>query len=223
MGKTSVKQNKRRTLFAKNSVRHSEEKTSRASTQQSVERQRLNSLMVAFVQRYSILLWSGVLILLVLMSWISVTGLLHVDTFEVEQPQPEITADAPQTPQLEPRLQAKPASSFGLLAAIAVSCGVTSLLLAKQFTPTKPQRRLVLKRQTVLVNTEVSTHQSFQEVESKLTKRSSADVVSQRDVVKSQPTVTVLSPEENHPLDWGNASLADMMDIRKQKSPPNYL
>lgn len=222
MGKTSVKQNKRRTLFAKSSVRYSEEKMSDAPTQQSVERQPLNNPMVAFVQRYPLLLWSGVLVLLVLMSWISVTGLLHVDTFAVEQPQPEITADAPQTPQLEPRLQAKPASSFGLLAAIAVSCGVTSLLLAKQFTPTKPQRRLVLKRQAALVNTAISTHQSFQEAGSKLTRRSSADAMSQH-VVESQPTVTVLSPEENHPLDWGNASLADMMDIRKQKSPPNYL
>ncbi|MCY7323578.1 MAG: hypothetical protein LH660_17680, partial [Phormidesmis sp. CAN_BIN36] len=197
MGKTSVKGNKRKTLFAKSYVRHSEEKMS-GIRPRSGDRPSLNP-MVAFVQRYNILVWSGVWVLLVLMIWLGVRGLLHVDTLEVESPQPEIVADTPQVPQLEPQLRAKPASSWGLLAAIAVSCGVTSLLLAKQFTPAKPQRGLVFKRQTAPVNTAISAHQTSQEVESKLTARPSADAVSQQSAVKNHPTVTVLPPEENHP------------------------
>ena len=219
MGKTTLKENKRRTFLAKGQVSHSKEKMSGTRPARNVDRPLLNPL-VAFVQRYPILVWSGVWVLLALMIWLGVRGLLHVDTLEVESPQPEVVTNIPQVPQLEPQLQAKPASSFGLLAAIAVSCGVTSLLLAKQFTPAKPQRKLVLKRQTALVNLE--TVPPSQEAESSLTRQSAADAVSQQSAVKSHPTVTVLPPEENHPLDWGNASLAEMMDIRKQKSPSNY-
>jgi len=32
-----------------------------------------------------------------------------------------------------------------------------------------------------------------------------------------EPVVTVVPENESHPLDWGEGSLADMMDIRKQK------
>lgn len=32
-----------------------------------------------------------------------------------------------------------------------------------------------------------------------------------------QPMVTVLAPEESHPLDWGETSLAEAMDIRKRR------
>lgn len=221
MGKTTLKENKRRTFLAKGQVSHSKEKMSGTRPARNVDRPLLNPL-VAFVQRYPILVWSGVWVLLALMIWLGVRGLLHVDTLEVESPQPEVVTNIPQVPQLEPQLQAKPASSFGLLAAIAVSCGVTSLLLAKQFTPAKPQRKLVLKRQTAPVNPEIAARQTSQEVES-ITRPSSADAMSQQSAVKNHPTVTVLPPEENHPLDWGNASLAEMMDIRKQKSPSNYL
>jgi len=38
-----------------------------------------------------------------------------------------------------------------------------------------------------------------------------------------EPTVTVLSPEESHPLDWGEQTLADMMDLRKRQSLSSLL
>lgn len=223
MGKTSVKRNKRKNLFSKSSVPHSEEKMSGGRTKKRVDRSRLVDSGMALVQRYPVLLLSGVWVLWVVIIGFSVKGLLHVDTFEVEPPQPEIVADAPQIPELKPQLQAKPASSFGLLAAIAVSCGVTSLLLAKQFTPAKPQRGLVFKHQTAAAKAEMANYPP-RKGESKLARRSSVDGASRRSTpVTAQPTVTVLPPEENHPLDWGNASLADRMDIRKQKSLSNYL
>lgn len=34
----------------------------------------------------------------------------------------------------------------------------------------------------------------------------------------TQPAVSIVPSEENHPLDWGEASLADMLDLRKQRS-----
>jgi len=35
--------------------------------------------------------------------------------------------------------------------------------------------------------------------------------------------VTVLPPEESHPLDWDEATLADMMDLRKRQSLASLL
>jgi len=218
VGKTSVKGNKQKTLFGKRSAHRSKENLS--SDRDIIAGRRLNQL-VAIVQRYPVLVWSGAWVMMMALCWISVTGLLHVDTLKVEQPQPQIVADEPQIPQLKPRLHAKPASSFGLLAAIAVSCGMTSLLLAKQLSPTKSQRRLVIKR-PASVTTAMATRQPSTEG-SNLRRHPPADGATRRSSPEAtQPTVTVLSPEETHPLDWGDASLADLMDIRKQKSISNY-
>ncbi len=206
---------KRKTSLGKKSAHRSQEKLSSERTAIIARWQRLLNHLVAMVQRHPILVWSGAWITMMALCWISVAGLMHVDTFEVEQHQ--IAADESRIPPLKPRLQAKPASSFGLLAAIVVSCGATSLLLAKQFTPKESQRRLVVKRSTSVVSTEMAIRQPSN-IRSDLPRQGSALAMTQRSIpVTTQPTVTVLSPEENHPLDWGDASLADLMDIRNQK------
>ncbi|UBF27765.1 hypothetical protein K9N68_07580 [Kovacikia minuta CCNUW1] len=38
-----------------------------------------------------------------------------------------------------------------------------------------------------------------------------------------QVPVTIVPPEENHPLDWGEASLADTLDLRKQRSLSSWM
>lgn len=38
-----------------------------------------------------------------------------------------------------------------------------------------------------------------------------------------EPVVTVVPDHETHPLDWGDASLADMMDLRKQRPLSHWL
>jgi hypothetical protein len=35
--------------------------------------------------------------------------------------------------------------------------------------------------------------------------------------------VTIVPAKENHPLDWGEASLADTLDIRKQRSLSSWM
>ncbi len=154
-------------------------------------------LLVTFAHSHPFLLWSGVWLLMLLMSWVGVRSLIHIDPAEIETPQPQLAADAPQTPK-NPQFEAKPASSFGLLAAIALGCGGMSFLLAKQLTPSKPQPRLVTRPKprsaAIATPAQISTP------------------------AHPQPIVTVVPSEEAHPLDWGDASLADMMDIRKQKS-----
>lgn len=222
MGKTIVKGNKRKALFDKKPVHRSEENLSSDRSDLLTARQRLFEHLVVVVQRHPILVWSGTWVVLMALCWISITGLLHVDTVEIEQPQPQVVADESQIPQIKSRHQAKPASSFGLLAAIAVSCGATSLILAKQFSPKPSQRRLVIKRPAPVPKAEMATRQPLKAGKSDLTKQAAA-VARRSSPVATQPTVTVLPPEENNPLDWGDASLADLMDIRKQTSLSNHL
>ena len=52
------------------------------------------------------------------------------------------------------------------------------------------------------------------------TTTSSHSLVVQRPATTSlaKPQVSVVPEEESHPLDWGEAGLADMMDIRKRRS-----
>ncbi|KAM3092416.1 hypothetical protein ACKFKG_22340 [Phormidesmis sp. 146-35] len=155
-------------------------------------------ILITFADRYPFLLWSGVWLLMVSMSWAGVRSLIHIDLAEVETPQPQLAVETPQ-PSQSPQFEAKPASSFGLLAAIALGCGGMSFLLARQLTPSKPQPRLVTRPKP----------------------RSTMQIAApQRSTpaASPQPIVTVVPTEEAHPLDWGDASLADMMDIRKQKS-----
>ena len=40
---------------------------------------------------------------------------------------------------------------------------------------------------------------------------------------ETEPVVTVVPDHETHPLDWGDASLADMMDLRKQRPLSHWL
>jgi hypothetical protein len=154
-------------------------------------------LLVTFAEHHPFLLWSGVWLLMLSLSWVGVRSLIHIDPAEVETPQLE--ADAPQT-QKPPQFEAKPASSFGLLAAIALGCGGMSFLLSKQFTPTNPQPRLVTRTKPRSPSIETTIAPIPQPV------------------VNYPPVVTVVPSEEAHPLDWGDANLAERMDIRKQKS-----
>jgi hypothetical protein len=159
-------------------------------------------LLVTFTEHHPFLLWSGVWLLMLSMTWVGVRGLIHIDPGEVETPQLPVTADAPQT-QKPPQFEAKPASSFGLLVAIALGCGGMSFLLAKQLTPTKPPSRLVNRTKPRSSGSQPAIVPISPTVSSAVTRL---------------PTVTVVPSEEAHPLDWSDASLADRMDIRKQKS-----
>lgn len=165
----------------------------------------LFKLLVTLIQRYPLLFWSGIWMFLILVTWVGATALIRIDPLEAEKPQPEVTVAASPS-----RLPAKPASSFGLLVAIAVSCGATSFLLARQLNGPQPQRRVITKTKSPSAPVKQTA------IAPQMT------VVAAQGPTKPAATnsrsVTVVPPEESHPLDWGNASLAEMMDIRKQHS-----
>lgn len=83
---------------------------------------------------------------MVLISWTSLQGIVRIDVspLEAEQPQSEVVVQAPEPLQYQAQ---EPASSFGLLAAVVVCCGATSMLLARQLRSRKPvPERHVIKR-----------------------------------------------------------------------------
>lgn len=170
-------------------------------------------LLLTLIQRYPLLFWSGIWVIVISIIGLGVTALIHIDPLEAEKPQPEVTIAA------QSRLPAKPASSFGLLAAIAVSCGATSFLLAKQFNAPKPQRRVVAKTKSrqAIVNYAANKLAPSARSSAAPAQRATASQTAIAPVASSR-LVTVVPPEETHPLDWGDASLADRMDIRKQRS-----
>jgi hypothetical protein len=166
--------------------------------------------LVAFTQRQPFLLWSSVWLLTISLTWVGARSLIVVDPSEIEKSPPEVVA-SPQTSK-QSRFEAKPASSFGLLAAIALGCGGMSFLLAKQLSPNKPQPRLVTRPKPRPVSTVANAQPPVVAANIATVARSTplAPV--------SPPVVTIVPSEEAHHLDWSDTSLADMMDIRKQKS-----
>ena len=52
-------------------------------------------------------------------------------------------------------------------------------------------------------------------VTQQLVKKTAAEKIAKAN--QTDPVITIVPPEENHPLDWGEASLADAMDLRKQQ------
>ncbi|NJR50225.1 MAG: hypothetical protein HC780_12315 [Leptolyngbyaceae cyanobacterium CSU_1_3] len=171
--------------------------------------------LVAFTQRQPFLLWSSVWLLTISLTWVGARSLIVVDSSEIEKPPPEVAASA-QTSQ-QSRFEAKPASSFGLLAAIALGCGGMSFLLAKQLSPSKPQPRLVTRPKPRTAAHAQPTGVAIAPLP--IAPLPIAPLPRSTPVVSvSPPVVTIVPPEEAHHLDWGNTNLADMMDIRKQKS-----
>lgn len=231
-------------------------------------------LLLYLTQRHPFLFWTGSWLLMVLIAWTSINGLLHTDVepLEAEAPQPEVVARSPEQVPLVSQPSA-PASSFGMLVAVVLSCGATSMVLARQLRSAKPaspkpspQRRAVKSAPSSQVKSDlplpsvhtssaarprpqarvaptparvvaqVSKPQASSRPQGSKPQGSKPQVLYQptkpsaplpnqpiKQPVPSQAIVSVVPPDEDHPLDWGDRGLADMLDIRKHKSISSYL
>jgi hypothetical protein len=118
-----------------------------------------------------------------------------------------------------------------LYGAIALSCSLGLILIFLSFTY-RPRPRKPIKR----------VGKNFQPTAAKTSKnrvpKQRKRLVKKRRLVPSKqrrqpqvptpvfvvdPVVTVLSPEESHPLDWGDQGLAEIMDLRKRQSLTSLL
>lgn len=131
------------------------------------------------------------------------------------QPAKPVAQSAPKAPASEPGI---PLWVFGV---IAVGCAGGSLVFSRLLasSPASSRRRgpsrkpkSVVKAQSRLPKRKVRAQGPKGRRRAPL--RSPAP---QAMAHAQQPMVTVLAPEESHPLDWGEASLAEAMDIRKRR------
>lgn len=179
--------------------------------------------LIELLKRYPWLIWGGMWAFLVALSAISIISLTH--TGPVEQQKPAPTPVATEKP---PASSSHTSSSIylWLLGAAALTCGAGSLLIYKRLkssslcdklpNPLKSSSERSLTRRQ-------RRKRMFQENPPLPTPLEEPQPPAQPVPAEIEPVVTVLPPEESHPLDAEEESLAEMMDIRKQRSLSSIL
>lgn len=195
------------------------------------------------VNRYPLAVVSGIWLALVLMSGVAVLGLLNPGTIEQQEqstpiPTQETILEPVAIPTPQTIQQSTPKSTastekddlpLSLFFAIAVGCAVGSLVLTQVLkASTKPRQpsqspkpakpvgkkrpHPSKKRRPVAKSPQPkgSTKPTLQIVENGFSRGDNQH--------NQLAQITVLSPEESHPLDGREQGLADMMDLRKRQS-----
>lgn len=168
------------------------------------------------IQKHPFFLWSGLWMTLIVVGSAATLGLLNPGPIEQNTPKP---TPAPAAVQVSTPKEDLPLSLFG---AISIGCISGSFLfiyvlknsaqshqssrrLSTAATASKKRRRPEQRRRAASA-TPPSTSPS---VLPNLNTSTSNDKLTQ---------VTVLAPEESHPLDGRSSSLADLLDLRKHQS-----
>jgi hypothetical protein len=184
-------------------------------------------LLGQLVQRYPLLFWGSLWLGLISVTGFALLGLLSPESVQQNASNPNsarsgISATAPGwNPEPETEVP------LWVLGAIAGSCAVGSWLLMHQFNkpeqprkvaknapPSTPQTAIVRQQPaaTVATPTPVKLKQAaIPKVSVPVSNQSTSSSI-------TKSIVTIVPAEESHPLDWGDAGLAEMMDIRKQRS-----
>jgi len=187
-----------------------------------------------WMRRHPLKFWGGVWLSVIGVVGIATLGLLNPDLSATRQRTDGAIASSTATESAPPSENRVP---FWLFGAIALTCGAGSLLISQQLTPPsaagrrrtgKPRRR---KRPAAHPGRPISTDLSpspmpahaagFQPPSNSFTK----PVPSSRHPRPVAPpvVVTVVPPEQLHPLDWQDASLAHLLDLRQQRSLASWM
>ena len=156
----------------------------------------LNSLLELLKHR-PWLLWSGVWAFL--LAIIAIATLSLIDTSIVEHEEPQPSPIATENPAQTSSQTGSPMSLW-LLGAVALSCAAGYLVISKRLNSSSWP--LVTRHQ-----------QEPPPVPTPLEPLPPVELVP----AETEPVVTVVPTKESHPLDSGSQSLAEMMDIRKQR------
>ncbi len=195
-------------------------------------------LIERLVHNYPLVFWGLLWAVLLSAGGFAALRLLSAGPIEQEASAPAPTASTIQETPVLPLVStpksalttvdestAKQDLPLSLIGAVALGCAGGSLLITQALRQTS-NRRQAPKRLKSVVN-------SRKKRQNPAKKRRSAPKT--RQPVASKPNlvalenqlptidnrltqVTVLSPEESHPLDGGNQNLADVMDLRKRQS-----
>lgn len=202
--------------------------------------------VVQFLCRYPLLIWVLSLSILLLIGGIGANFLLSPG--RIESTQPRVTPPSPQKvlPEVtSPAVNASEELSVWLFGAIAVSCIGGCLILAQYLEAPRPMRKysksVKQPAQVGLPQRAIANHLSPQPLPSSpqfraanrrtATKQKGSPLPvshasARRMSVSSRatkprttsPVVTIVPPEESHPLDWSEANLAELMDVRKRRN-----
>lgn len=179
------------------------------------------------------LIWVGVLVLLFAISFNAISSLIYGSNLPQAEPQP-----TPVTTQKPVKTSSQTSSypHLWLFGAVALSCVAGSLVIYKRLNSSQPhQRRLrssgraLTRRQQrkrtikALPSERNSRSTTRQRQTSSISTAVESPLPSTPVLDKSEPVVKVLTPEESQPIDSGEESLAEMMDIRKQRSLSSIL
>ncbi len=163
------------------------------------------------IQKHPFLLWGGLWMSLIFVGGFAALGLFNPGPIAQNTPKP---TPAPASVQVSAPREDLPLSLF---AAIAIGCTSGSFLFI------------------YILKNSARSHQASRRLNSPATITKKRRQVKRRPVAKiTQPVattairplipqqkrsqITVLSPEENHHLDRGDDSLADLLDLRKRQS-----
>lgn len=200
--------------------------------------QQLLDTATQLLQKRPFILWGASLVLVLLLGGIALKGLIYPGPLEPTEPELATVPAKPQPPQL-PEVD----SNLWLFGAVALGCAVGSVLISRQIerlgsqsSQTKLKQRVVASRSNPIAQRQpaTATRRSSPPMRRKkaavAARRGSAPAATvwQTEPIRMrqaayptsvviEPVVTVVPEDESHPLDWGEASLAEMMDIRKQK------
>lgn len=178
------------------------------------------NLFGQLIQRYPLLFWGSLWLGLVSLTGFALVHLLSPESVQRTARQPGSSQAAPPTiaaPEWDTEPTGVPLWSLGTL---VIGCAAGSWLLVHQFNKPEPPRKTGKKFSTSSTHRQ-STSAIVAPSGSTQPKPSTPARTSQSAIVPTRmnyPLVTVVPAEESHPLDWGEAGLADMMDIRKQRS-----
>lgn len=182
-----------------------------------------SNIVIYLLTRHPLLLLTGLLTMFLGTAALALYSLGYVGGGEQAQPEeiPAVVEKPIKTPS-----EASNPTPLWMVAAIALCCASGCFIILRLLNHLTPRQKVRkhINRQPVTLT--ASRHQRLEPQTPKnppvfVPLQPIKSVGSMQ--AKTKPLVTVLPPEHTHPLDKNQESLADLMDIRKQKSLSSIL
>lgn len=181
------------------------------------------NFLLKLLKRWPWLVWTGVWAFLLLVTAIAIFSLTYTGGVQQKEPEPTPTAENP----AETSSQTGSPMPLLLLGAVALTCVAGSLVIVKRRLATSSQQPTKLRQRQRSSARGLTRRQQRKQLLQDPPPVPTPPEEPQPPVApvpaETEPVVTVLPPEESHPLDAGEESLVEMMDIRKNRSLSSLL
>ena len=175
--------------------------------------------LLNLIERWPWLVWTGVGAFLLLLTAIAIFSLTYTGRVESEPEPTPVVAENP----AETSSQAGSPMPLWLLGAVALTCAAGSLVIFKRLKTSQPPKPKHVKQPSARGLTRRQQRKRLLQESPPIPTPLEPQPPVAPVAAETEPVVTVLPPEESHPLDAGEEPLAEMMDIRKHKSLSSIL